>query len=126
MPTIPSKLRLMGGTGRHPMQRALDVALRNDQKPIVRPGVGFDIFTSRDDTTGDDEIYLLVHEQAYAWFEQMARLCRLTVDAFAYAALADKMRLYGFNVSADRFYVTTELPDLPFMGQPPAIKRNLN
>ncbi len=67
--------------------------------------------------TGEDEIYLLVDEQDYAWFEQQARLCQITVDEYACAASAEKMNPYGFKLSPDAFYATT---------MPPAIRRTLH
>jgi hypothetical protein len=127
MPTIRSHSGLMGDGGCHPEQRAFDTALPNDQKPIVWPAIPFNIFTCRDETTGEDEIYLLVDDQGYAWFEHQARRCGITVDALAYASLAEKMKPHGLKISSDSFYVTTTLPpDIDFIDIPPAIKRTLD
>jgi hypothetical protein len=119
----------MDGSGRHTKQRALDHTLPNDRISIVQSGITFRLFpcsACSDETTGKDEIHLLVDERSYAWLEQPARLCQITVDENAYAVSAEKMNPYGFKLSPDAFYATIMPPDSGLMGKPPEIRRTLH
>jgi hypothetical protein len=126
MPAIPSNPRSQCRTGRHAKQRADGGEISTGQNPIVLPGIVFEIFSHHDDMTGEDDICLLVDAEGYAKFERRAGLCRMTVNAFAYEVLSAKMKAHGFNISAERFYVTTELPDPGFSTEPGAITRTIN